>query len=46
MISLARGCGFRDASYVSSADLTDRYFAVRTDGLRPSSGEGLIVART
>jgi methyltransferase (TIGR00027 family) len=46
MLELARGAGFRDASYVSSADLTERYFAGRTDGLRPSSGEGLMVART
>lgn len=46
MLELARDVGFRDAAYVSSADLTDRYFAGRTDGLRPSSGEGMIVART
>jgi methyltransferase (TIGR00027 family) len=46
MVALARDAGFRDASYVSSADLTDRYFTGRSDGLRPSSGEGLLVART
>lgn len=46
MLALARVAGFGDARHVSTADLTDRYFAGRTDGLRPSSGEGLIVART
>ena len=46
MIALARGAGFPDVRYVSTADLVDRYFAGRSDGLRPSSGEGLIVART
>jgi methyltransferase (TIGR00027 family) len=46
MATLARVAGFRDAEYVSFADLTERYFAGRADGLRPSSGEGLIIART
>ena len=46
MLALARNAGFREASHVSTADLIDRYFADRTDGLRPSSGEGLMVART
>jgi methyltransferase (TIGR00027 family) len=46
MIALARNAGFPDVRHVSTADLIDRYFAGRTDGLRPSSGEGLIVART
>jgi len=46
MLALVRTSGFRDAWHVSTADLIDRYFADRTDGLRPSSGEGLIVART
>jgi methyltransferase (TIGR00027 family) len=46
MLALARTSGFREAWHVSTADLIDRYFAGRADGLRPSSGEGLIVART
>jgi methyltransferase (TIGR00027 family) len=46
MIALAREAGFRDAWHVSTADLTDRYFAGRSDDLRPSTGEGLMVART
>ena len=46
MLALARDAGFRDARHVSSRSLADRYFAGRADGLRPSSGEELIVART
>ncbi|HEY2322329.1 MAG TPA: class I SAM-dependent methyltransferase, partial [Thermoanaerobaculia bacterium] len=45
MLALARECGFREARHVSAADLTQRYFAGRTDGLRPGSEE-LLVART
>jgi hypothetical protein len=30
--------------YVAGASLAERYFANRTDGLRPSSGEDLLVA--
>jgi methyltransferase (TIGR00027 family) len=46
MMGLARAAGFREVQHVSTADLTARYFAGRADGLRPSSGEGLIIART
>ncbi len=35
MLSLAREAGFRDVQHVSAAALADRYFAGRTDGLRP-----------
>ena len=45
MVALARECGFREAHHVSAADLTQRYFAGRTDGLRPGAEE-LLVART
>jgi methyltransferase (TIGR00027 family) len=45
MMGLARAAGFREVQHVSTAELTERYFAGRTDGLRPSTGEGLIVAR-
>src|SRR5438309_1270314 len=37
MLALAREAGFREAQHVSAAGLTQRYFAGRTDGLRPSS---------
>ena len=46
MLTLARGAGFRDAQHVSSALFNERYFAGRTDGLRTSSGEELLVATT
>jgi methyltransferase (TIGR00027 family) len=46
MIKLALDAGFKQARHVSTADLIDRYFADRTDGLRPSSGESILVAGT
>jgi methyltransferase (TIGR00027 family) len=46
MLVLAREAGFREAQHVSAASLTQRYFAGRTDGLRPSSSEALLVATT
>jgi methyltransferase (TIGR00027 family) len=47
MLTLAREAGFRDAQHVSAATLTQRYFANRTDGLRPpSNAEELLVAMT
>jgi methyltransferase (TIGR00027 family) len=45
--ALAREAGFRAARHVSAADLTQRYFSGRTDGLRPpSNAEELLVANT
>lgn len=46
MLALAREAGFRDARHVSGASHAERYFADRTDGLRPSSGEDLLLATT
>jgi|SRR5579871_3515899 len=46
MLAMAREAGFREARHVSSADLAQRYFADRTDGLRPGSGEDFLVAST
>ncbi len=46
MQALAREAGFRGARTVSGADLTARYFAGRTDGLRPGSAEEMLVATT
>lgn len=42
--ALARQAGFAEAEYVSAAGLADRYFAGRTDGLRPYSGEEVLIA--
>lgn len=46
ILALAREAGFTDVEHVSAAQLTERYFAGRADGLRPSSGEELLVATT
>ncbi|MCX5447330.1 class I SAM-dependent methyltransferase [Streptomyces nigrescens] len=46
MLALARDAGFEDAHHVPGAALAARYFAERSDGLRPSSGEDLLVATT
>jgi len=35
MLELARSCGFHAVQHVSAADLATRYFAGRSDGLRP-----------
>jgi len=47
MLALAHDAGFKAARHVSSAMLVDRYFAGRTDGLRPpNNAEELLVATT
>jgi methyltransferase (TIGR00027 family) len=47
MLALAREAGFRDVEHVSAADLAQRYFAGRADGLRPpNNAEELLVATT
>ncbi|MGW3957191.1 class I SAM-dependent methyltransferase [Streptomyces sp. NPDC004752] len=44
LVDLALRAGFGRARHVSAAELSERYFAGRTDGLRPSSGEELLLA--
>jgi len=47
MLSLAHAAGFRKVEHVSADGLAERYFANRTDGLRPpSNSEELLVACT
>ncbi|MFB8131397.1 class I SAM-dependent methyltransferase [Streptomyces mirabilis] len=46
MLALARDAGFKDVHHVSGTVLAARYFADRTDGLRPSTGEDLLLATT
>jgi methyltransferase (TIGR00027 family) len=46
MLTLARDTGFSEARHVSGAALAERYFADRSDGLRPSSGEDFLLATT
>jgi methyltransferase (TIGR00027 family) len=45
MLALARKAGFKELRHVSAAALAQRYFANRTDGLRPpNNSEELLVA--
>jgi methyltransferase (TIGR00027 family) len=47
MLALARDAGFKEVQHVSAAMLAQRYFAGRTDGLRPpNNSEELLVATT
>ena len=47
MLTLAGNAGFREVRHVSAAALAQRYFAGRTDGLRPpNNAEELLVATT
>ena len=45
-VAMARDAGFADAVHVPSSVLTERYFSGRSDGLRPSTGEDLVLATT
>src|SRR2546423_4068892 len=46
MLARAHDAGFSDAHHVSGSVLAERYFADRTDRLRPSTGEDFVVATT
>ncbi|CAM5267037.1 MULTISPECIES: hypothetical protein [Streptomyces] len=46
MVALTREADFRDARRVPAEERTRRYFAGRSDGLRPSRAEELVVATT
>jgi methyltransferase (TIGR00027 family) len=47
MLTVARDAGFGEVHHVSAATLAERYFAGRTDGLRPpNNSEELLVAGT
>jgi O-methyltransferase involved in polyketide biosynthesis len=46
ILALARESGFPEAEHVPVEELDRRYFGGRTDGVRPSRGEELMVART
>ena len=46
ILAMGRDAGFKTARHVSAADYTQRYFADRTDGLRPFTTEELLVATT
>lgn len=45
LVALASGAGLKQVRHVSAEDLAERYFAGRTDGLRPPrGGEEILVA--
>jgi methyltransferase (TIGR00027 family) len=46
IISMALDAGFADAKHISGAEIAERYFSNRADGLRPPSGEDFLVATT
>lgn len=46
IVAMAHDAGFKTARQVTAADYTQRYFADRTDGLRPFTTEALLVATT
>jgi methyltransferase (TIGR00027 family) len=46
ILELAREAGFAQVEHVSAGELNERYFSGRTDGLRTSNGEELLVATT
>ena len=46
IVGFARENGFKDATHVSAAMLNERYFAGRSDGLKTSNSEELVVATT
>jgi O-methyltransferase involved in polyketide biosynthesis len=46
MVAMAREAGFGTVRHISSRSISDRYFSGRADGLRPSSGEELILTHT
>lgn len=46
MLALARDAGFPVPHHISGPTLAARYFTARPDGLRPSSGEDFLLART
>ncbi|MFH8984963.1 class I SAM-dependent methyltransferase [Streptomyces varsoviensis] len=43
ILALARDAGYRTVEHIPATALTDRYFAGRADGLRPSNAEELLV---
>jgi methyltransferase (TIGR00027 family) len=46
MLAMARDAGFKQAHCVTGPDLARKYFAGRSDGLRPGNSEAVLVAAT
>lgn len=45
MVAMCEDAGFSSARVVTPTELTDRYFAGRTDGMRPPAAEQLVLAQ-
>ena len=46
ILNLARAAGLKNAEHISRDNIIERYFAKRSDSLRPSSGEEFLIATT
>ena len=46
ILKMAGDAGLKDATTISTKDMEELYFADRTDGLLPASGEIFLVATT
>jgi methyltransferase (TIGR00027 family) len=46
IVALAKSAGFLDATHVGGDDHAARYFSGRSDGLRPSTSEQILIAST
>ena len=44
MLNLASECGFKKVTHTSTHQMREKYFANRADGLRPSTGEEILIA--
>jgi O-methyltransferase involved in polyketide biosynthesis len=45
IVALARAAGFGEARAIATDELANRYLAGRSDGLRASGGEGMLLAQ-
>jgi methyltransferase (TIGR00027 family) len=46
IVAMATAAGFASVQHIASATVADRYFAGRSDGLRPSTGEDYLIVST
>ncbi len=46
MLAMARAAGFKSVKHVSTADIKERFFKNRADGLMPATGEEFLIATT
>lgn len=46
IVAMARAAGFKEVRHFSKAEMIQKYFAGRPDGLKPASGEEFLIATT